>query len=142
MDDGGNQDGAMCGGRAVCPDGYFCGKQNDNPNYGVTNFDNLLYSLLVVFQCITLEGWSDIMVEFQMTFSDASFIIFLLIVFIGAFFLVNLLLAVINSSFSTTHNDQQKKMAALKEKNRLKKKMGPDDMNFDESEPIKEIGIT
>lgn len=105
MDDGGDQDGAMCGGRAVCPDGYFCGKQNENPNYGVTNFDNLLYSLLVVFQCITLEGWSDIMIEYQMTFSDASFILFLMIVFIGAFFLVNLLLAVINSSFSTTHND-------------------------------------
>ena len=52
----------ICGGRELCDDypGYYCGKANDNPNFGVTNFDNILYSLLAVFQCITLEGWSDI----------------------------------------------------------------------------------
>jgi len=30
-------------------------------NYGITNFDNLLYSFLTVFQCMTLEGWFKIM---------------------------------------------------------------------------------
>jgi hypothetical protein len=59
-----------------------------------------MFALLVVFQCITLEGWSDIMIQFQMSFTDFAFILFLPMVFIGAFFLVNLLLAVINSSFS------------------------------------------
>lgn len=55
----------FCGGRNMCPDSsYFCGKQNQNPNFGVTNFDNLMFALLVVFQCITLEGWSDIMIMF------------------------------------------------------------------------------
>jgi len=49
----------ICGATA-CPGGYFCGKSNDNPNFGVTNFDNLWYSLLVVFQSVTLEGWSEI----------------------------------------------------------------------------------
>ena len=34
-----------------------------------------------------------------MSFTDFAFILFLPMVFIGAFFLVNLLLAVINSSF-------------------------------------------
>lgn len=43
-----------------CPGGYFCGKTNANPNYGVTNFDNVMYSVLCVFQSVTLEGWSDI----------------------------------------------------------------------------------
>ena len=43
-----------------CPEGYFCGKQDVNPNYEVTNFDNIFWALLVIFQCITLEGWSDI----------------------------------------------------------------------------------
>jgi len=54
----------FCGGENDCPEDYFCGKINENPNFGVTNFDNLMYSLLVVFQCVTLEGWSDIMVMF------------------------------------------------------------------------------
>ena len=39
----------ICGGEVVCPDGYFCGKQNVNPNYEVTNFDNIFWALLVVF---------------------------------------------------------------------------------------------
>jgi hypothetical protein len=54
----------LCGGRQTCPEGYFCGKQNENPDFGVTNFDNIMYSLLVVFSCITLEGWSDVMIYF------------------------------------------------------------------------------
>jgi hypothetical protein len=65
IEDGTNYDNEyICGARNNCPEGYFCGKQNGNPNYGVTNLDNLMYALLVVFQCITLEGWSDIMVQF------------------------------------------------------------------------------
>jgi hypothetical protein len=39
----------LCGGMNACPEGYFCGKQNENPNFGVTNFDNLMFSVLVVF---------------------------------------------------------------------------------------------
>lgn len=50
----------ICGGGNACPEGFFCGKMNVNPNYEVTNFDNIFWALLVVFQCITLEGWSDI----------------------------------------------------------------------------------
>lgn len=41
---------------------YFCGKTNQNPNYGVTNFDTLFYALLVIFQTVTLEGYTDIMI--------------------------------------------------------------------------------
>ena len=41
-------DDELCGNRQ-CPDGYFCGKRIANPNYGVTNFDNILYALLAVF---------------------------------------------------------------------------------------------
>ena len=54
----------FCGGEQACPDGYFCGKMNKNPNYGVTNFDNIFWALLVVFQCITCEGWSHVMVMY------------------------------------------------------------------------------
>jgi len=38
----------VCGAKQ-CPAGYFCGETNENPNYGVTNFDNILYALLAVF---------------------------------------------------------------------------------------------
>ena len=36
-------------GDVDCPEGYFCGKMNVNPNFEVTNFDNIFWALLVVF---------------------------------------------------------------------------------------------
>ena len=33
----------------------------DGPNAGITNFDNFGLSMLTVFQCITLEGWTDVL---------------------------------------------------------------------------------
>lgn len=44
-----DDDEYICGARNECPEGFFCGKQNSNPNFGVTNFDNLMFALLVVF---------------------------------------------------------------------------------------------
>ncbi len=60
--DGGDQ--YLCGGRNECPDGYFCGKQIANPDNNVTNFDNLMYALIVIFYSITLEGWSQVMIYY------------------------------------------------------------------------------
>ena len=39
----------ICGGEISCPEGYFCGKMNVNPNFEVTNFDNIFWALMVVF---------------------------------------------------------------------------------------------
>lgn len=39
----------------VCKDGW------DGPNFGITNFDNFGLAMLTVFQCITLEGWTDVL---------------------------------------------------------------------------------
>ena len=135
-----------CGGQQQCPDGYFCGKLNENPNFGVTNFDNILYSLLVVFQCVTLEGWSDIMIDYMKAFNQLSYIIFLPMVFIGAFFLINLLLAVINSSFSNSSAEQQKKLeeARAKAKKLRKRSRSADDLTMpvpSDEFNIAEIGI-
>ena len=44
-------------GYESCPEGFSCGKIISNPNYGVTNFDNILYSFLQVFICVTVEGF-------------------------------------------------------------------------------------
>jgi len=90
-----------------CPGGYYCGKSNKNPNWGTTNFDNLYYSLLAVFQCVTMEGWSDIQYMMQKAYSYYMFMFFVPLVFIGAFFLLNLTLAVINSKFTEAHKEQQ-----------------------------------
>ena len=35
---------------------YFAG-----PNFGITSFDNIGYAMLTVFQCITMEGWTNVL---------------------------------------------------------------------------------
>ena len=87
-------------GYQKCPSGFYCGKQTLNPNNDVTNFDNIFWALFNVFQCITLEGWSEIMVNYQQAYTPFVFFFFVSLVFIGAFFFLNLTLAVINSSYS------------------------------------------
>ena len=84
-----------CGARE-CPSGYTCAKYVTNPFHGTVNFDDIFSSLLVVFQCVTLEGWTPIMVIVQKAFSIYVFLFFIPLVFIGAYFLLNFTLAVIN----------------------------------------------
>jgi len=95
-------DDGFCG-YIDCPPGYFCGKRNENPNYGQTNFDTIFYSLLAIFTSVTLEGWTYSMYSIAQSFTNLSFVFFVPLVFIGAFFLMNLTLAVIQSKFTAMH---------------------------------------
>ena len=76
----------ICNGTDNCPGGFICGKQRTNPFYGVTNFDNLMNSFLMVFQVTTMEGWTIIMLDVQRAFTPIIVLYFVLLVFIGNFF--------------------------------------------------------
>lgn len=54
-------------GRAEAAYGTFCfeGGWAANPNFGFTSFDNILWSWLTIFQCVSLEGWTDVMYMVQ-----------------------------------------------------------------------------
>lgn len=54
-------DPTPCGGAYICPNGEVCRIYWDGPNFGITNFDNFGLAMLTVFQCITLEGWTDML---------------------------------------------------------------------------------
>lgn len=58
---------------------FVCKLYWEGPNFGITNFDNFGLAMLTVFQCVTLEGWTDVMY-------DVSIILF----FISKLFLINL----------------------------------------------------
>ncbi|XP_010790973.1 probable voltage-dependent N-type calcium channel subunit alpha-1B [Notothenia coriiceps] len=45
----------------LCPNDTICRGYWKGPNYGITNFDNIGFAVLTVFQCITMEGWSEIL---------------------------------------------------------------------------------
>lgn len=66
-----------CGVRK-CPEKYDCNDTWIGPNDGITQFDNILFAVLTVFQCITMEGWTAVLYNVslvlwkQMTFGPYS----------------------------------------------------------------------
>ncbi|CAM9159310.1 unnamed protein product, partial [Lampetra fluviatilis] len=42
-------------------DGAECRLYWPGPNDGITQFDNIFFAVLTVFQCITMEGWTDVL---------------------------------------------------------------------------------
>lgn len=52
-------DGAY--GRHCKHNGTQCRVGWEGPNDGITNFDNFAFAMLTVFQCITMEGWTDVL---------------------------------------------------------------------------------
>lgn len=77
-------------------------KRGPNPNFGITNFDNVGSSMLTWFVISTLEGWSEVMYNLWHTFGAPVFIAFFFIAFITIvpFFLFNLFTAAFISKYS------------------------------------------
>ena len=82
----------------------------------ITSFDNVLFAAILVWQVITLEGWTYIMYLTERTTSKFSSGFFIIIVMVGAFFLVNLTLAVITIFFIESQNKFRKQIQQAKEK--------------------------
>ena len=95
----------VCGAEE-CFTGFSCVRGLSNPNYGTSNFDNIFSSLINVFMCITLEGWTTIMNYATDSYSFYSFLYFVLLELIGANIIVNLTLAIITSSFCGSITDE------------------------------------
>ena len=38
-----------------------CEENWEGPKFGIQSFDNILFAMLTVFQCITMEGWTTVM---------------------------------------------------------------------------------
>ncbi|XP_025411039.1 muscle calcium channel subunit alpha-1 isoform X8 [Sipha flava] len=80
---------------------YSCHGHWDGPNSGITNFDNFGLSMLTVFQCITLEGWTDVLYSIEDSLGSSwQWIYFVSMVILGAFFVMNLILGVLSGEFS------------------------------------------
>lgn len=70
-------------------------------SYGIPNFDSFPNGLVTVFQVLTLEGWSQMLYNYQDAGDPKTAIVFFaLVVIIGAFFSLNLFLASIMESFA------------------------------------------
>uniref|UniRef100_A0A3B3HIP2 Voltage-dependent L-type calcium channel subunit alpha n=1 Tax=Oryzias latipes TaxID=8090 RepID=A0A3B3HIP2_ORYLA len=92
-------DGAY--GRHCTQNGTQCRVGWEGPNDGITNFDNFAFAMLTVFQCITMEGWTDVLywvndaVDYRW-----PWVYFVTLIIIGSFFVLNLVLGVLSGEFS------------------------------------------
>ncbi|XP_036067986.1 calcium channel, voltage-dependent, L type, alpha 1D subunit, a isoform X4 [Oryzias melastigma] len=88
-------------GRQCSINGTECREGWQGPNNGITNFDNFLFAMLTVFQCITMEGWTDVLywMNDAMGF-ELPWVYFVSLVIFGSFFVLNLVLGVLSGEFS------------------------------------------
>ncbi|KAG8326105.1 hypothetical protein J6590_050434 [Homalodisca vitripennis] len=86
---------SVYGSDMICHEGW------EGPNHGITNFDNFGLAMLTVFQCITLEGWTDVLYNIEDALGNTwQWIYFISMVILGAFFVMNLILGVLSGEFS------------------------------------------
>ncbi|XP_069509513.1 sodium channel protein type 8 subunit alpha isoform X2 [Ambystoma mexicanum] len=95
-------DPLLCGNSSdagQCPEGYQCMKAGINPNYGYTSFDSFGWAFLALFRLMTQDYWENL---YQLTLRAAGktyMIFFVLVIFVGSFYLVNLILAVVAMAY-------------------------------------------
>ncbi|XP_053824106.1 voltage-dependent L-type calcium channel subunit alpha-1F [Vidua chalybeata] len=88
-------------GRACLQNNTECRGRWEGPNGGITNFDNFFFAMLTVFQCITMEGWTDVLYWMQDAMGhELPWIYFVSLVIFGSFFVLNLVLGVLSGEFS------------------------------------------
>uniref|UniRef100_A0ACB8ELQ0 Voltage-dependent L-type calcium channel subunit alpha-1F n=1 Tax=Sphaerodactylus townsendi TaxID=933632 RepID=A0ACB8ELQ0_9SAUR len=88
-------------GRECTVNNSECRGKWEGPNGGITNFDNFFFAMLTVFQCITMEGWTDVLYWMQDAMGhELPWIYFVSLVIFGSFFVLNLVLGVLSGEFS------------------------------------------
>ncbi|XP_044531072.1 sodium channel protein type 4 subunit alpha-like [Gracilinanus agilis] len=99
----GANDALLCGNSSDaghCPEGYECLKAGRNPNYGYTSYDTFSWAFLALFRLMTQDYWENL---FQLTLRAAGktyMIFFVVIIFLGSFYLINLILAVVAMAYA------------------------------------------
>ncbi|XP_055537086.1 sodium channel protein para isoform X46 [Wyeomyia smithii] len=112
-------DTPLCGnssGAGQCEDGYICLQGfGDNPNYGYTSFDTFGWAFLSAFRLMTQDYWENL---YQLVLRSAGpwhMLFFIVIIFLGSFYLVNLILAIVAMSYDELQKKAEEEEAAEEE---------------------------
>ncbi|XP_069715362.1 sodium channel protein type 5 subunit alpha-like isoform X3 [Phaenicophaeus curvirostris] len=114
----GTEDVLLCGNSSdagTCPEGYKCFKAGENPDHGYTSFDTFGWAFLSLFRLMTQDCWERL---YQQTLRSAGkiyMLFFMLVIFLGSFYLVNLILAVVAMAYE---EQNQATIAETEEKER------------------------
>ncbi|XP_035265180.1 sodium channel, voltage-gated, type I-like, alpha isoform X4 [Anguilla anguilla] len=110
------RDALLCGNGSdagQCPEGYLCIKAGRNPDYGYTSFDTFGWAFLSLFRLMTQDYWENLYQQTLRAAGKPYMIFFVLVIFLGSFYLVNLILAVVAMAYdeqnqATMEEAQQK----------------------------------
>ncbi|KAI5610402.1 voltage-dependent R-type calcium channel subunit alpha-1E isoform X6, partial [Silurus asotus] len=103
-----------CGERS-CPLKYSCNGSWIGPNDGITQFDNILFAVLTVFQCITMEGWTTVLYNANDALGPTwNWLYFIPLIIIGSFFVLNLVLGVLSGEFAKERERVENRRAFMK----------------------------
>uniref|UniRef100_A0A3B1K584 Sodium channel protein n=1 Tax=Astyanax mexicanus TaxID=7994 RepID=A0A3B1K584_ASTMX len=98
----GAKDALICGNSSdagKCPDGFECMKTGRNPNYGYTSFDTFGWAFLSLFRLMTQDYWENLYHQTLRSAGKTYMVFFVVVIFLGSFYLVNLILAVVAMAY-------------------------------------------
>ncbi|XP_030062440.1 voltage-dependent R-type calcium channel subunit alpha-1E [Microcaecilia unicolor] len=97
-----------------CPAGHHC-RDWIGPNDGITQFDNIFYAVLTVFQCITMEGWTTVLYNTNDALGATwNWLYFIPLIIIGSFFVLNLVLGVLSGEFAKERERVENRRSFMK----------------------------
>ncbi|NXC41526.1 SCN5A protein, partial [Penelope pileata] len=96
----GTSDILLCGpGAGTCPPEYKCEKVGPNPDYDFTSFDTFGWAFLSLFRLMTQDYWERLYQQTLRASGKVYILFFMLVIFLGSFYLVNLILAVVTMAY-------------------------------------------
>uniref|UniRef100_A0A7N6FIF8 Sodium channel protein n=1 Tax=Anabas testudineus TaxID=64144 RepID=A0A7N6FIF8_ANATE len=92
----------------TCPEGYTCMKAGRNPNFGYTSFDSFGWSFLALFRLMTQDYWENLFQLILRAAGKTYMLFFVVIIFLGSFYLINLILAVVAMAYDEQNQATQR----------------------------------
>nr|XP_061799733.1 sodium channel protein type 2 subunit alpha-like [Nerophis lumbriciformis] len=108
----GKRDPLLCGNGSEagqCPEGFMCIKVGKNPDYGYTSFDSFGWAFLSLFRLMTQDFWENLYQQTLRASGKPYMVFFVLVIFLGSFYLINLILAVVAMAY------EEQSQATIKE---------------------------
>uniref|UniRef100_A0A670YQG5 Voltage-dependent L-type calcium channel subunit alpha n=1 Tax=Pseudonaja textilis TaxID=8673 RepID=A0A670YQG5_PSETE len=113
-------------GRSCTISGSECRGPWAGPNHGITHFDNFGFAMLTVYQCISMEGWTEVLYWVNDAIGNAwPWIYFVSLILLGSFFILNLILGVLSGEFTKEREKAKSRgtFQKLREKQQLEEDM-------------------
>jgi hypothetical protein len=95
-----------------------------NPTSNTYSFDNIMLSIMNIFEMITLEGWTDMMYIVRDAEGTIVYdVFFLACVIVGNFIILNLMVAVQSAYLDKAFDEEETRKKEIEDKLNHKKRM-------------------